>query len=157
MNDSSSDIFESLVNEPRQGKIYEIACKMREVTGLRGLILDIDFKLLRLSEATILDYVNRVLPGMEIRITGGGLHCIMWLVEPIQVTEANRDKLIHLHQQLKIMFLADPAQKPILSKPRVVGSINSKYGNTVDLIQDAFHKYTLQELEDKIKEFITVQ
>jgi len=137
------DERESLVNERRRGTQYEITPKVQEVTAIHAFMNDLDCKILdpavvgeecvESAEAFYAQHVqlwldrDPVLAKSEVRDTGGGLHTILWLDEPIIVSPAEAASWDAVAKGLHSTLPGDPNLNGIIALTRPVGAMNTKY------------------------------
>ena len=79
---------------------------------------------------------NEVLAAAEVRMSGGGLHVIIWFDEPVTFdTDAAREKWRQIVRVVQRVIPSDPQQPDLLAMTRPVGAKNSKAGNRVRRIR----------------------
>jgi hypothetical protein len=148
---ASLDLREQLVNDGTTGTITEVSLPEANITRLRGILSDVDPKLLRApannninSNDPITVYQNVIMPMLvrhkvlakaEVRMSGSGLHLILRFGEPIEFqTENERKFWASLVKVVQRLLPTDPDVSGITAMTRPVGSINSKNGKMVTLI-----------------------
>jgi len=138
-----SDERESLVNDRRRGTKYEITPKVDEVTAIHGFMNDLDCKMLdpavvgedsvesaaALYEQHVRHWLDRdtVLTKAEVRDTGGGLHVILWLDEPIVVAAGEARQWDDIARGIRNALPGDPNLNGVIALTRPVGAVNTKY------------------------------
>jgi hypothetical protein len=139
----ANDERESLVNDRRRGTKYEITPKVEEVAAIHGFMNDLDCKTLdpavvgrecvESAEALYRQHVqlwlNRdpVLAKADVRDTGGGLHTILWLDEPIVVATGEAQIWDDIARGICNALPGDPNLNGIIALTRPVGALNTKY------------------------------
>lgn len=151
-DDGNIDIREQLFNEGRCGTIEQISTATCLVTELHGILLDLDFCLLKAgsfipdpslpAEQIYRDVVSKwldrhpVLQGAEVRATGNGLHIIIRPDEPIEfLSDEDRARWDVITRILRSALPTDPEHRGIAGKTRKLGSINGKNGEVVTLLK----------------------
>ena len=138
-----NDQRESLVNDRRQGTKCEITPKVDEVAAIHGFMNDLDCKMLdptvigqkcvesadSLYEHHVRYWLDRdsVLAKAEVRDTGGGLHVILWLGEPIVVSAGEASQWNAVARGLRNALPGDPNLNGIIALTRPLGAMNTKY------------------------------
>jgi hypothetical protein len=142
-DDGNIDIREQLYNEGQCGPIEQISTATCLVTKLHGILLDLDFCLLKAgsfipdptlpAEQIYRDVISKwlerhpVLQATEVRATGNGLHIIIRPDEPIEfMSEEDRARWDAITRVLRSILPTDPEHRGIAGKTRKLGSINSK-------------------------------
>jgi hypothetical protein len=137
------DERESLVNDRPCGTKYEITPKVEEVAAIHGFMNDLDCKTLdpavvgsacvESAEAFYSRHVklwlerDPVLAKAEVRDTGGGLHTIMWLDEPVIVAAGEAHTWDAIARGICNVLPGDPNLNGIIALTRPVGALNTKY------------------------------
>jgi len=137
------DLRKQLFNEAEVGPIERIQVSTQRIVKLRGILFDIDppnyrrGPLLRKPSEDPRVFYKRylrkwldrdpVLSKCEVRMTGTGLHAILWLDKPIELnTDADRERWAAKVQVIQAALPIDPDQPGITATTRALGSINSK-------------------------------
>jgi hypothetical protein len=137
------DLREQLVNNGEVGEIGEVSIPADMITSLRGIMLDLDPKLLRCKivpkeirdkpkefyDQVVSHWLGRhaVLKKAEVRVSGQGLHLIIRLDKPIVFeTEADRQRWSGIVRVIQKILPTDPNCPGITALTRPIGSINSK-------------------------------
>ena len=139
----ANDIRESLVNDRRRGTKYEITPKVDEVAAIHGFMNDLDCKVfdpavvgvecVESAEAFYSQHVrlwldrDPVLSKAEVRDTGGGLHTILWLDEPIIVAPGEARIWDDIARGICNALPGDPNLNGIIALTRPVAAMNTKY------------------------------
>jgi len=137
------DERESLVNDRRRGTKYEITPKVEEVAAIHGFMNDFDCKMLdpavvgvecvESAEAFYSQHVrlwldrDPVLAKAEVRDTGGGLHTILWLDEPILVAAGEARIWNDIARGICNALPGDPELNGLIALTRPVAAMNTKY------------------------------
>ena len=154
------DIREQLFNEGLIGPISHIQVSTERIARLRGILFDIDPGILRpgtllpglsrdpveLYERTVKGWLERdtTLSNCEVRMSGTGLHLILWFNEPVELrTDGELDRWSAIVQVVQASLPIDPDQPGITACTRALGSINSKNG--AEVVQLAVGKPVSQE------------
>lgn len=138
-----NDERESLVNDRRRGTKYEITPKVEEVTAIHAIMNDVDTKTLdpavvgaecvesaeALYRQRVGEWLDRdpVLRKAEVRDTGGGLHIILRLDQPIICSAGDAREWDHIARGLRNTLPGDPNLNGVIALTRPVGAKNSKY------------------------------
>jgi len=138
-----NDERESLVNDRRRGTKYEITPKVEEVTAIHGFMNDLDCKMLdpavvgeecvesaaALYEQHVRLWLDRdpVLSKAEVRDSGGGLHTLLWLDEPIVVAAGDGRQWSDIARGICNALPGDPNLNGIIALTRPVGATNTKH------------------------------
>jgi hypothetical protein len=141
------DDREQLFNDGLCGPIQEVSLKADLITTLRGILLDLDLDQFREEGHTIdlhspEDLYQEVIGTMlthdpvltkaEVRVSGGGLHVILWFKDPVEfVTEADRQKWVAIVKAVQRLLPTDPNCSNITALTRPLGSVNGKNGAVV--------------------------
>lgn len=145
------DARESLVNNGEIGRIESISVATELIGQLRGVMYDLDLKLLRAGMilpdlpdspgklyAAAAQWLDRhpVLCKAEVRDSGQGLHVILRLAEPIVfATAGDRDRWAAIVEVMQAALPIDPDQPGMTAPTRVPGSQNSKNSAVVELFR----------------------
>jgi hypothetical protein len=137
------DDRESLVNERGRGPANRIALKVDAVTSIFGFMNDLDCGILdpavvgeecvespeALYERHVQHWLDRdpVLAKAEVRDSGGGLHPILWLDEPIIVASGGAQMWNAVARGICDALPGDPNLHGIIALTRPVGALNNKY------------------------------
>lgn len=137
------DERESLVNDRRRGTKYEITPKVEEVASIHAIMNDLDCKMLdpavvgeecvesagAFYEQHVRHWLDRdpVLSRAEVRETGGGLHLILWLDEPILVAADEAPQWNGIARGICNALPGDPNLNGIIALTRPIGAENTKY------------------------------
>lgn len=140
---ADNDERESLVNDRRRGTKYEITPKVEEVAAIHGFMNDLDLKMLDQAvvgeecvqsaavfyEQHVRLWLDRdsVLSKAEVRDTGGGLHVILWLADPIVVAAGEARQWSGIARGVCQALPGDPNLSGITALTRPVGAMNTKY------------------------------
>jgi len=145
-----SDQREQLYNDRRTGTFAEVQLPLERITRLHAIMLDLDPKLLRagngLFEAaddpeTFHQFIRPALDrhplaaGAEVRISGTGLHLLVWLDPPVELT-TNEDQRYWaaLVKAVQRTLPVDPDMPGITALTRPIDSHNSKNGALVRML-----------------------
>ena len=72
----------------------------------------------------------------EIRLSGTGLHGIIWLAPPVELTSAaEQKKWANLVRAVQCSLPVDPNAPGITALTRAIGSTNSKNGSVVKVLE----------------------
>jgi hypothetical protein len=142
------DLRQPLFNEGETGELKSVQVSMDRLTKLRGIMYDLDPGLYR--EGPLLPVVGKtpdefyekvgkgwlsnhpVLAKAEVRVSGTGLHAILWLDEPVAFSGAgDRRRWAGIVKVVQAALPIDPDQPGILATTRAIGSINAKNGAEV--------------------------
>lgn len=140
---ADNDERESLVNDRRRGTKYEITPKVEEVASIHAFMNDLDCKMLdpavvgeacvesaaALYEQHVRLWLDRdpVLSKAEVRDTGGGLHLILWLEEPIVIAAGEARQWNNIARGICNALPGDPNLNGIIALTRPIGAMNTKY------------------------------
>lgn len=152
-NDSESkvDLREALYNEGATGPASTIQLPRERITHLRGFMLDLDPGLLKPGNSLfppadeprkfhdairpVLDR-HSVLRDAEIRSSGRGLHAIVRFEPAVELrTAADQQRWDTLVRLVQHSVPSDCNAPSITALTRPVGSVNSKTGQTVEVIR----------------------
>ena len=135
------DEREQLVNDGEIGPIKQVSLPLDMITSLRGVVLDVDPRHFRREVAPIrkdpVKFYNRTLRKMlarhpilskaEVRVSGRGLHVILWLSEPVEFhSEPERQRWAAMVKVIQRLLPTDPDCPGITALTRSLGSVNSK-------------------------------
>ena len=135
------DEREQLVNGGEIGPIKRVSLPLDMITSLNGILLDVDPRLFRSEVAPIrkdpVKFYNRTLRKMlardptlskaEVRVSGRGLHVILWLSEPVEFqSDAERRRWAAMVKVIQRLLPTDPDCPGITALTRSLGSVNSK-------------------------------
>jgi len=140
---SCVDEYEQLVNERDKGPLTQVSVSAERITKLHGIMCDIDPKHFRISailpevpqdptvfHQEVLQHWLRqhnVLQKAEVRVSGTGLHVLLWLSAPVVFeNEEERLQWAGIIKTVQACLPIDPDQPGITSLTRPVGSVNSK-------------------------------
>jgi hypothetical protein len=134
---------EAIYNGRARGPVDEIACPVEQVAAICGFMIDIDTKLLdpnvvgedaaAVSQSLYDQHVSRwlerdpVLAKAEVRDTGGGLHVLLILDEPLIVAAGQQRRWDEVARGLLSVLPSDPRAPGINVMTRPIGAINLKY------------------------------
>jgi hypothetical protein len=134
-----------LYNDGEFGPIEAIQMPVELITRLRGIMLDIDPSLFR-SRAVPAKYIDdpqkfykrvvrpwlqrhAALRDAEVRLSGRGLHVLIWFTEPVEfTTDAERKRWAGIVKAVQAILPTDPDGPGITALTRAWGTINSKNG-----------------------------
>jgi hypothetical protein len=119
------------------------------ITGLRGVLFDIDPHLFREDAVprsarsdprqfyaqVARPWLKRqpALSNAEVVLSGQGLHLIIWFTEPVEFTTgAEREKWSGIVKAVQAVLPSDPDAPGITATTRAHGSVNSKNGVIVE-------------------------
>ncbi len=150
-SESQIDWREQLFNNGEIGPITHVQVSTERIVTLRGILFDLDPKLIRMS--TLIPHVpsdpaefyqqivqprlsrHSVLSRLEIRNSGTGIHAILRLADPPTFnTDEERKRWTGIVQVVQASLPIDTDQPHITALTRPLGSINSKNGATVTLL-----------------------
>ena len=146
-----NDQREQLFNEGASGQFSEVQVSRERVAQLRGIMFDIDMRMLNASplitEPAVApaDFYHRdvqnwlgrnpVLSKAEVRCSGQGLHVILRFDKPVEFrTDGDRDRWDGIVKVVQAALPVDPDAPSITATTRPIGSTNSKNGATVTLL-----------------------
>jgi hypothetical protein len=147
-NEKRVDLREQLFNEGLSGPIHEVSTSVDRIYRLNGILFDIDPKLYRTGglldeaptdpEAFYRNVARKWLQGhdvlrrAEVRLSGTGLHSILWFNEPIEICDdSTRVKWAARVGIVQAILPVDPQQPGLNAMTRPLGSTNSKNGAEV--------------------------
>lgn len=139
------DLRKQLFNEGSVGAIEKIQVSCDRIIQLNGILYDLDPQnyvkgpLTRgLSQDPEKFYKRIVQPWLqrhptlskcEVRLSGTGVHAILWLGEPVKFeTAGDRERWAGAVKCVQAALPIDPDQPGITATTRAIGSINSKNG-----------------------------
>lgn len=151
---AGNDDREALFNSGEIGPIEHIQVSTERITQLRGILFDIDPKLLlsgpltaavpddpqELYAAVVSPLLDRhpVLQKAEVRNSGTGLHVILQFDKPVEFnTGGERDRWNGIIKVIQAMLPSDPDAPAITAVTRPIDSVNSKNGARVRPIKSA--------------------
>jgi hypothetical protein len=166
LTDGVTQLEKFVVDHDRPGRaVYACVSPLKDdatarradtVAMLTQLHVDIDLKHLAVPEdvvrSTLLE-ICRLLP-FEIRSSGGGFHVVAHLKEPCEPGEPAFARAEGLRTKLTAIFSGDPAPNHSAALLRVVGSHNTKYGDSREVV---VLKAGLDVDLTEIEEFIDLQ
>jgi len=137
------DERESLVNGCERGPANRITPRVEEVSAIHAFLADLDCKLLDpavVGEASVespdvlyVEHVSKwldrdpILTKSEVRSTGGGLHVILRLDEPIICGPGEAVMWDGVARGVRNALPGDPNLNGIIALTRPIGATNSKY------------------------------
>lgn len=145
---TSDDIREALYNSREQKPAKQIATSLAGVGVLHGFFADLDLKhfaaqlqelghpatpeaLHQFIVSELLDH-NEVFAAAEVRMSGNGLHIIIWFSDPVTFEDdEKREKWRQIVKLLQRLLPSDPQQPDIIAMTRPIGAMNSKAGRAV--------------------------
>jgi hypothetical protein len=146
------DLREQLVNDCLVGTFGAVQWPLERITQVHGILLDIDPGLLRPRNGLFepgenpRDFFDRVRPVLdrhplvsraEVRISGTGLHAIIWLEPPVELrTAAEQQRWAGAVRAVQSTLPVDPRQPGITAVTRPVGSVNGKNGALVEQLRE---------------------
>jgi hypothetical protein len=142
------DLRERLCNDGETGPAERLSLPEAMITSLRGILLDCDPKWIRKDflpvpvrdnptkfyTAFVRELLARhpVLSRAEVRLSGQGLHIIIWFRDPVEFkNEGDRQRWAAIVKVIQRTLPTDPHCPGITALTRPLGSINSKNGITV--------------------------
>jgi hypothetical protein len=146
-----TDVREALYNDRRTGLAGQIQLPREAITRLHGLVVDLDANLLGPNpwfppadtavafHAAIKPALERhpVLRHAEVRDTGRWLHALVRFDKPVELMKAaDQQHWFNLHRVLMGSVPSDPAVQPLIALTRPTGSINSKTGREVKVLEE---------------------
>jgi hypothetical protein len=146
----NNDAREQLVNERRTGTFAEVQVPLERITSVHGFMLDLDPKLYTPGNpifppaddpAVFYQQIESALArhplagSAEVRMTGTGLHLIVWLQPPVELhTAAEQRRWEAIVRCAQSSLPADPSAPGITALTRPVGSTNTKNGARVEVL-----------------------
>ena len=151
--DDLIDLREQLVNQREIGPYQAVQLIAEQVTRLHAFFFDLDLHLIRpgplvpgleagpaaFYEQTSRHWLARhpVLADAEVRNSGGGLHIIPWLAEPVAfATDGQRRRWDGIVRAVQAVLPVDPHQPGITGLTRALGSTNSKHDAVVERLKE---------------------
>jgi hypothetical protein len=148
----SVDLREQLANDCACGEIEKVSVPKELITSLHGVLLDFDPKWFRADRlpAGALDspeqlhrlFVSRLLARhpvyarAEVRVSGTGLHGILWVSPPaVMSSSADQDRWAAAVRIIQTVLPTDPDCPGITALTRPIGSINGKNGEVVCVLK----------------------
>jgi hypothetical protein len=142
-NTTSIDHREQLCNDGQTGPVEQVSLPLAMITTLRGIILDVDPHLFRAELVTAyvitqpVEFYRQVIGPMldrhpvmrkaEVRVSGRGLHVILWLTDPVEfTTDADRMRWAGIVKVIQRLLPTDPDCPGITALTRPIGSVNSE-------------------------------
>ena len=134
---------EATFNGGERGPAHAIAKPIEQIAAIRGFMFDVDTKLLdpdvlgesavasaeQLYEQHVRHWLDRdpVLKKAEVRDTGGGLHVLLQLDEPVIIVPGQQRAWDGVARGLHGVLPGDPNLSGIIAMTRPVGALNLKY------------------------------
>jgi len=134
---------EAPFNGGERGPAHAIAKPIEGIAAIRGFMIDLDLKLLDpkvigdeaagsaevFYEQHVRHWLDRdpVLKKAEVRDTGGGLHVLLQLDEPVIVAPGQQRAWDGVARGLHGVLPGDPNLSGIIAMTRPVGALNTKY------------------------------
>jgi hypothetical protein len=141
------DQFQRLTNGCPTGPIAQIQISREMITSVHGVMFDIDpDKFDARKYPAVLDGPevfyeevlskwldnNDVLRKSEVRMSGSGLHVLLWLKPPVEIgTPADQEHWDGVITAIQACLPIDPGQPSITGCTREIGSVNGKNGKVV--------------------------
>jgi len=138
-----NDEREATYNGRKRGPATAIATPVDQVAAINGFMIDLDLKILASevigdeaagsAEAFYKQHVaawldrDPVLKKAEVRDTGGGLHILLLLDEPVIVVPGQQRAWDGVARGLHGVLPGDPNLSGIIAMTRPVGALNTKY------------------------------
>jgi hypothetical protein len=149
--DDLIDKRETLWNEGRTGPAGLIQVPTERITRLRGILLDLDPNRLR-PDNTLFppaddprQFFENIRPVLarhplarrvQVRLSGTGLHGILRLDPPVELTSAAEQKWwANVVRAVQCSLPVDPNAPGITALTRAVGSTNSRNGAVVEVLE----------------------
>jgi hypothetical protein len=145
------DLREQLYNDRAQGPVTQVQLPLERITVLRGILIDLDPALYKPGNplftpdddpTAFFDNIRPVVDRhplarfAEIRMTGTGLHVIVWLDPPAELkSAADQERWQVLVRTVQCTLPGDWRAPGITALTRPVGSINSKNGAAVAILR----------------------
>jgi hypothetical protein len=146
------DARKQLYNEGKIGLIQDVQVSTERIMKLNGILFDLDAD--KLKQGPLIpnrsldpsqfysDCVqpwqtrHPVLEQLEVRISGTGLHGILWLDESVEFADdAQRDRWCSIYTIVQSTLPTDPNAPGITATTRALGSINSRNNQTVRILR----------------------
>jgi hypothetical protein len=148
----SPDAREQLYNEGSVGPITQVQVSTERIANLNGILLDLDPGLLKQGplipnlpadpdqflKQCVQQWLERhpVLEALELRMSGTGLHGILWLEPAVEFADdAERDRWCATVQIVQATLPTDPNAPGITATTRAIGSTNTKNDKVVRLLK----------------------
>jgi hypothetical protein len=141
------DDRESLYNDRAVGAIHQIQIPAERITTLHGIMLDLDPKILTPGNTIFSPaespgaFYTAIKPVLdrhvlvrhaEIRVSGTGLHAIIWLSPAVELcTAGEQQRWGHMVKAIQRSLPSDPDMPGITAVTRPIGSKNGKNGAIV--------------------------
>jgi hypothetical protein len=148
---SNDDVREQLYNERKTGKVGEVQVPRERITRHLGILFDLDPRLYLPSNPLFPPdddpkrFYEKIKPVLdrhplarsaEVRMTGTGLHAIVRLDPPAELTsDAEQQRWDAVVGAVQCTLPGDPGAPSITALTRAVGSVNSKNGATVEILR----------------------
>jgi hypothetical protein len=149
---SQIDLREQLVNGGEVGKVEQVSLPLEMITKLNGILLDVDCGKFRKVIAplavrsnprqfylTVLRPIlarHAVLSKAEVRVSGTGLHVIVWIDPPVEFqNEPERHHWATIVKVVQRLLPTDHCAPGITATTRPIGSVNSKNNKRVSLLK----------------------
>jgi hypothetical protein len=145
------DMREQLVNERKSGAVTDVQLPLARITKLHGILFDLDPHLYQVGNTlfppaadpkTFFEQIRPVLDRhplarcAEVRVSGTGLHVIVWLDPPVQLDSAPLQEYWGAVVRAVQCTLPSDIHAPgITALTRTVGSVNSKNGRVVEVLR----------------------
>jgi hypothetical protein len=164
------DLREQLVNDGAIGPIEQVSLSVSLITRINGILFDIDPGLFQSStlipepnvkpgeffKRYVAQWLDRhpVLKKAEVRLSGTGLHVLLWLDQPIELKdELDRKRWAARVEVIQSALPIDPNQPGINGMTRPVGSINGKNDAEVTCLREG-HKVSQDELRALVDDIL---
>lgn len=138
-----NDEREATYNSRKRGPATAIATPVDQIAAINGFMIDLDLKILapevigdeaagsaeafyKQHVAAWLDH-DPVLKKAEVRDTGGGLHVLLQLDEPVIVAPGQQRAWDGVARGIHGVLPGDPNLSGIIAMTRPVGALNTKY------------------------------
>jgi hypothetical protein len=152
-DEANVDAREQLVNDRETGPIHLVSLPEINITKLHGVMLDFDPGLYRAdalppgtldSPPAMLQHLadpwlkrHPLLDRAQVRDSGRGLHAILRFAQPVKFeSEGERDRWAAAVRVVQRSLPSDPCAPGITALTRPVGSINSKTGRVVSVLEE---------------------
>lgn len=143
------DLRKQLCNDRKVGPIAKVQLPTEMIARLWGILFDIDPDLFRKKtipadvRADPRRFYHEIvrlwlarhpaLQDAEVRLSGRGLHIIIWFTEPVEFSsEADRQRWAGIVRAVQAVLPTDPDCPGITATTRALGSINSKNNAVVE-------------------------
>jgi hypothetical protein len=147
------DAREQLFNEGAVGPIDHVQVSTERIAKLNGILFDLDPQNLRegpllpamcqdpeqFFEQCVQRWLGNhpLLQHLEVRVSGTGLHGILWLDPAVEFAEeADRKRWCSIVKIVQAILLTDPLAPGVTATARAVGSVNSKNGQEVRRLKE---------------------